>query len=779
MRETVAEVEPAARSAGEKVAFCGALLAMVWLVAHTFGLLGPIDSLTFVVLAAGAVAAATAGILRYRPKPKWMWLTALTAFVLFFIGGVLREVYGTLGDLSDSRVWYPEPFSMAGYVALGAMAFGLGRSHLGERWRDRNAMLDAAIAGLAALALAWIYLITPALDKQDVPYGARLAMASYPALSAFLVTIGFRVGFSYTSRPPISFRFVMGALVAMLVGDVVYMLVELHYLEPSRFIDFSYGVAYVAIIAAVLHPSMRRLTEPVPSSGVAPRRGLALVAVAVCVPGTVMLIQPNTQPLNRSVLAIIVIALMATAALRVFWALREHAEFEARLIHQATHDPLTGLPNRAYLENHLTDLLADRGVGDPPLAVLFLDLDRFKLVNDTLGHATGDELLRAVARRLQDNIRPADLVVRTGGDEFVIVVPNLRDEAEAREIAQRTRLVFGTSFKAADADITISTSIGVTLAGTAWRAADAGTVLREADTAMYGAKDAGGDAAVFYDKAMHDRMARRLALEGDIRHAVDRAELSLHYQPIVQVTDGRITGFEALLRWKHPTLGQIPPSDFIPVCEEIGYINELGGWIIDEAVRELARLRREVPHSEQLSMAINVSPRQLRDPRLCDHIARAVLQHALPADSLCLEITESLLVENLGAIAETLTTLRGFGVRIAIDDFGTGYSSLSYLRRLPVDEIKIDRQFVTRLGEDHSDDSLVAAILAMARSLGFTSVAEGVETDQQLSRLRSLGCEHAQGFGLATPSEADKLVGIVGRLGLAAAPRLRVIQDPA
>jgi diguanylate cyclase len=775
----VAAVGRAARAAGGRAAILGGLLALVWLCAHTFGLLGPFDSLTFVVLGAGAVAAATAGILWHKPKPKWMWLMGLAAFVLFFAGGVLREVYGTLGDLSEDRVWYPEPFSMAGYLALGAMAFGLGRSHLGERWRDRNAMLDAVIAGLAALALAWIYLITPALEQQEMPFGARLAMAFYPALSAFLVTIGFRIGFSHRSRPPVAFRFVMGALVAMLVGDVVYMLVELHYLPQSRFIDFSYGVAYVAIIAAVLHPSMRQLTEPVPRNDVAPRRGLALVAVAVCIPGTVMIIQPDTGALNRSVLALIVIGLMVAAALRVFWALREHAEFEARLIQQATHDSLTGLPNRAYLEAQLTELLEARGQGDPPLAVLFLDLDRFKLVNDTLGHSTGDELLRAVARRLQHNVRLNDIVVRTGGDEFVVLVPNVRDEAEAREIAERTRLVFGTSFRAGDADITISTSIGVTLAGTAWRAADAGTVLREADTAMYGAKDTGGDAAVFYDKAMHDRMARRLALEGDIRHAVDRAELSLHYQPIVQVTDGRITGFEALLRWKHPTLGQIPPSDFIPVCEEIGYINELGGWIIDEAVRELARLRREVPHSEQLSMAINVSPRQLRDPRLCDHIARAVLQHALPADSLCLEITESLLVENLGAIAETLTTLRGFGVRIAIDDFGTGYSSLSYLRRLPVDEIKIDRQFVTRLGEDHSDDSLVAAILAMARSLGFTSVAEGVETDQQLSRLRSLGCEHAQGFGLATPSEADKLVGIVGRLGLAAAPRLRVIQDPA
>ena len=360
--------------------------------------------------------------------------------------------------------------------------------------------------------------------------------------------------------------------------------------------------------------------------------------------------------------------------------------------------------------------------------------------------------------------------MRIGGDEFVIVLPSVRDEHEAREIAERTRLTFGTPFQAGAASIPISTSIGVTMAGGAWPMNDAETLLREADTAMYAAKEHGGDFAVTFDKAMHDRVIRRLALEGEIRLAVNRDELSVHYQPIVQVSDGRMTGLEALLRWEHPVLGQVPPSDFIPVCEEIGYIVELGGWVIDEAVGQLAALRAQYPHSDQLSMAINVSARQLRDERLCDHVARAMVKYNLPASALCIEITESLLVENLSAIADTLATLRGFGVRIAIDDFGTGYSSLAYLRRLPVDEIKIDRQFIMNLGKDRSDDSLVAAILAMANSLGYTSVAEGVETDLQLSRLIELGCEHAQGFAFSTPSPAAELPEMVERLGLAAAP---------
>jgi diguanylate cyclase (GGDEF)-like protein len=752
---------------------------MLWLGAHAAGLLGTFDSLTFVALAAAAIAAVTYGVVRHEARPRWVWTLGLAALLLFFVAGVLRAMYGTLGDLSPTREWYPEPFSVAGYVALGIMLFALARGHLGDRWNDRYATLDAVIAGLAALAVAWIFLITPALEQTNMPFGIRVALALYPALAAFLITVSFRIGFAAEDEPPFALRCLMVAMVAVFVGEAVYMAVELHYLQYYRWVDVPYGIAYMATIVAVVHPSMKRLTQPTTVSEVRPRRGLALVAIAVCVPGFIMLAQPDTDPASRIALAAIVLTLMVAAGVRVFWALRDHADSEARLSHQATHDTLTGLPNRVQLEAELRHLLSERGPDDRPVALLFLDLDRFKLVNDTLGHSTGDALLRAVAQRLRKNVRPQDLVMRIGGDEFVIVLPTVRDEHEAREIAERTRLTFETPFKAGEAEIPISTSIGVTLAGGSWSATNAETMLREADTAMYAAKEKGGDDAVSFDKAMHDRVIRRLALEGEIRLAVNRDELSLHYQPIVQVSDGRVTGLEALLRWEHPVLGQVPPSDFIPVCEEIGYIVELGGWVIDEAVGRLAALRDRYPHSDQLSMAINVSARQLRDERLCDHVARAMVKHSLPASSLCIEITESLLVENLSAIADTLATLRGFGVRIAIDDFGTGYSSLAYLRRLPVDEIKIDRQFISHLGHDRSDDSLVAAILAMASSLGYTSVAEGVETDEQLLRLVELGCEHAQGFAFAAPVPGEQLDDLVGDLGLAAAPRLRVVRDLA
>jgi diguanylate cyclase len=745
---------------------------------HALDLLGPVDSLTFVVLAAGAVFAATVGLIRYRPEPRWVWVSAVTALLLFFMAGALRQTFDTLGDLTASREWYPEPFSVLGYLALGAMMFGVARSRLGPQWRERNGILDALIAGLASMALAWIYLITPAFERSEASLTVRLALAAYPALSIFLLTIGFRIGFSAPSRPPIAFRLLIFGLLATCVGEVLYTLVELHYLEYNSWIDASYGLAFVGVMTAMLHPSMPTITHLVPDDTTRPRRGLSIVAMAVSVPGIMLLFQPEAGVENRGVLAAILIALMVAAGVRVSIALREHADFEAKLVHQATHDSLTDLPNRVFLEEALGDALADEAVdGHPFLALLFLDLDRFKIVNDTLGHTTGDLLLNAVAARLRRNVRPNDLVMRIGGDEFVVLADRVRSEDEAREIAERTRLMFMTPFKAGEAEITVSTSIGVTLARPGTPDIDADSLLREADTAMYGAKDLGGNAVVIFDEAMHDRMVRRLLLERDIRGAADRGELSLRYQPIVQVNDRRITGFEALLRWEHPVLGDVPPGDFIPVCEETGYIIELGGWVIDQAIAFLSELRSKHDHSDELSMAINVSARQLRDPQLCDQVARALLEHGVPARAVCLEITESMLVENLSAITETLATLRKFGARISIDDFGTGYSSLSYLRRLPVDEIKIDRQFVRHLGEDHADDSLVAAILAMAGSLDYTTVAEGVETPNQLSRLVQLGCKHAQGFGLGRPMVAGQLDLYIEQMGLAAAPRLQLARD--
>lgn len=767
------------RTESGALAILVAAAGTMMLLAHSFGLLGSYEQLIFPALALGTMAAVSAGIHRYRPAPRWLWLLSLTSLALFFTGAALRAGLGTLGDLSSDRSAIPEPFTIAGYVALGVMIYGIGRERLGRRWRNLNATLDASIAGLAGLALAWIYLITPALTQQDVSLPVRLALASYPALSIFLLVIGFRFATGWGSTPPFAYYSLLVALTAMLVGDVVYMLVEMNVIEVGRWTEVPYGIGFVAWATTATHPSMRNITDRIATVESPPRRGLSVVAAAVAVPGLVLLAGPQTNAIDRAVLAVIVIALMVTSGLRVYLALSDHARSEARLSHLVKHDQLTDLPNRAWIDGHLTDMFAGKVAHGDAVTLLFLDVDRFKVVNDRLGHLVGDDLLRAVARRLNDTCRASDVVARFGGDEFVILLTTVRDEAEANEIAERTRLTFGPPFVLGDLEVSSTTSIGVRYVDDWSGDLTASAVIRDADTAMYAAKDRGGNAVVVFDEHMRQRASRHLALESEIRSAAERGQFSLDYQPIVDVTDGRVTGLEALARWNHPDLGQVPPDDFIPVCEETGYIVELGTWVLDEALRELAYIRQTVEHADQLSMAVNVSVRQLRDPRFTDRVARAVLEHAVPPTTLCLEITESLLVENVLELSETLTRLRGFGVRIAIDDFGTGYSSLSYLRRLPVDEMKIDREFVTGLGHDTVDDSVVAAMLAMGNALGFSIVAEGVETSVQQGRLVALGCRHAQGYAFSPPVAAADVPAMLDRLGLAAAPRLRVIRDLA
>jgi diguanylate cyclase (GGDEF)-like protein len=448
-------------------------------------------------------------------------------------------------------------------------------------------------------------------------------------------------------------------------------------------------------------------------------------------------------------------------------------------VHQATHDALTGLPNRAAVEDRLARLFMSSSSTQHAVALLFLDLDRFKLVNDTLGHSVGDDLLVAVSQRLSHNIRAGDLVGRVGGDGFVILVDGIADEAEANEIAERTRLGFATPFRVRNMDIPMSASVGVAFRPRIDVGLDVEEVLRDADTAMYQAKGAGGDTIAVFDASMRERVARRLELEHELRHAVERRELAIHFQPTVQIATGRVTGFEALLRWEHEHLGTLSPEVFVPVAEDTGMIVEIGAWVIDESCKQLAALRRLIPAAESLSIAVNVSARQLRDATLLDQVARALLRHGLPASCLVLELTESLVMEDVRVFTSVLSALRDCGVRIAIDDFGTGYSSLAYLRQLPVDKVKIDRSFVTDLSDGGAGTSLVAAVVTIARSLGLSTVAEGVETNEQVALLQQLGCDEAQGFLYAPALPAETMAETVRRFGTDTTPHLQIVPGPA
>jgi diguanylate cyclase (GGDEF)-like protein len=547
---------------------------------------------------------------------------------------------------------------------------------------------------------------------------------------------------------------------------------------PSHVTDVAYVLAFVAFSAAVLHPSVRKVGAVIPSDEVAPRRArLFFVAAALSVPAVVLLVPSSASDGGeRTILACITLALTVTASFRLFRALHQHATSQDRIAYQATHDSLTGLPNRVFLEEHLGRLLdPTRGDGHD-VAVILLDLDRFKLVNDTMGHPTGDELLVAVAERLHRNARAADVVGRIGGDEFVVVAADL-DATRAHELAEGLRLALHTPFSVREAEVTVAASFGLSLHSAAGVSVHAEGLLRDADTAMYQAKSQGGDVVVTFDASMREQVASRLLLERELRLALGRGELAVHYQPKLRLSDRRVVGMEALLRWEHPTLGSVSPAKFIPIAEDTGMIVEIGAWVVDQACADLRRLHDLMARPEMMSVSVNLSVRQLRDDSMIDHVARALLRHRVPASSLCLELTESMLMSDVDSISGQLAALRSCGVKISIDDFGTGYSSLAYLRRLPVDEVKIDRTFVASLDREGPGASMVAAVVAIADSLEIATVAEGVETEAEAEQLAELGCGQAQGYLFSPAVPSSGLVEVVRRIGSASGPRLRSVSS--
>jgi diguanylate cyclase (GGDEF)-like protein/PAS domain S-box-containing protein len=417
---------------------------------------------------------------------------------------------------------------------------------------------------------------------------------------------------------------------------------------------------------------------------------------------------------------------------------------ESELARLALHDPLTDLPNRLLLVTRLDELLSRRELHGDAVVVLFIDLDRFKVINDGIGHQTGDEVLRAAAQRLAVAF-PDEFIARFGGDEFVLLhtAPNRID---TDVLAARIHAVFERPIAVNGYELFLTASVGVA------HATDddtSETLLRDADSAMYEAKDYGRSRTTVFDETLRERATRRLDWENSLRHALDRTEFRLVYQPVVALADCAPVGFEALLRWDHPRLGSVSPADFIPVAEDTGSIVEIGAWVIDEAVGQLARWDRELG-IVNLWMTVNVSTRQLATASLVGTIRAALTESGIEPSRLHLEITETALLLDDDRSIKTLRALRDMGVRLAIDDFGTGYSSLTYLKQLPIDVLKIDRSFVDGLGTDPNDTSIVRMILSLASALDLTAIAEGVETELQLDALREYGCELGQGY-LWTP----------------------------
>jgi diguanylate cyclase (GGDEF)-like protein/PAS domain S-box-containing protein len=441
----------------------------------------------------------------------------------------------------------------------------------------------------------------------------------------------------------------------------------------------------------------------------------------------------------------------------------ERKAFEEQLAHQAFHDPVTKLANRALFSDRVEHALMRAGRGIPEIAVMFIDLDDFKTVNDSLGHAAGDEVLQEVGRRLKIAVRPTDTVARFGGDEFAVLLDGVNGSADAADAAARILRALDMAVEIDGKHVFPRASVGICLVGEELETPEAEELLRNADVAMYMAKrDSKGSYRVF-EPTMHERVVERLELRSDLQHALSQDQLELHYQPVVRLAGRDILGVEALVRWNHPTRGTIPPIQFIPVAEETGLIIPMGRWILETACREGVRLQERFPRAEPLTMSVNLSVRQLQSETLVGDVRKALTVTGLPASTLVLEITESLMLSDTDFAMQQLHELKSLGIRLAMDDFGTGYSSLSYLSRFPVDILKMDRSFVG--SEDN--EALTSAIIALGTSLSLEVVAEGIELPEQASSLEQLGCELGQGYLFAKPMSSEALAEFLSIAGAA------------
>ena len=432
----------------------------------------------------------------------------------------------------------------------------------------------------------------------------------------------------------------------------------------------------------------------------------------------------------------------------------ERKNAEEQLRRNAFHDPLTGLPNRLLFTERLTQIISrSKQIPGRKFAVLFLDLDRFKVINDSLGHMVGDQLLIAIARRLETCVKRTDIVARLGGDEFTILLDDIQTEDAANHVAERIHQELALPFTLNGYEVFTTVSIGIALSTTDFNHTE--DLLRGADIAMYRAKASGKACHEVFDTEMHNEAMRQMQLENDLRRALERGEFRVYYQPIVSLTTGRLAGFEALMRWQHPERGLVSPGDFIPIAEETGLILPMGEWILMEACRQLSDWQKKYPQYRRLSMSVNISSRQFSQRGTIDLLKNVLEKTGLNPALLKLEITETAIMENTETAMEILLALKKMGVQLSVDDFGTGYSSLGYLYRFPMDVLKIDRSFISRVDTDGEKLELVRTIITLAWNLGMDVIAEGVETTKQLAQLKMLKCEYGQGYLFSKPMSAE------------------------
>ncbi|WP_332642803.1 putative bifunctional diguanylate cyclase/phosphodiesterase [Aeromicrobium sp.] len=737
----------------------GGVLALIAYPAMPSGI--PQD-VFYVVVGASCVAAIMIGVRLRRPSRRLPWMLMAGGLLAWVLADALYSWYESVSHVDP----FPSPADalyLAAYPLLGAGLAVLIR--LRRRGPDPSGLIDSVIVTISFGLLSWVLVAEALINGTDAPLIDRLVAVAYPAGDILLLALLARL-ITTAGVQTVGFRFLAAAVVLQIVADSLFAATDLSggYHEG---LDLVWLASYVLWGAAALHPSMSQLGEPNAQEPQPLSRGrvIALTAAVLVAPLTLAAQLALGDPgdawavvVCSTALFLLVVGRMGLAIREVVATASQRDQLQGVLSHEVAHDPLTGLDNRASVLAQIEAALHRGQRAGTQSALLFVDLDRFKAVNDKFGHRVGDIVLSETARRMRECVRGGDTVGRLGGDEFVVLLELLSSETEAVDLADRIVESLARPFTVGGVTITVGASIGIAYS------MDAGTnatqLLHEADVACYCAKAAGrGQSHVFGD-ALRRELNEQSALETALGLALTNGEFALFYQPVVAIDSGVVEGYEALIRWNRPGLGPQQPDTFIPVAEKSDLICEIDRWGLQEATHQLARWTDEEPDRyADLTVAVNISGRHLTDAGIVSDVTSALASSGLAAHRLVLEITESVLID-VPAATTHLVALRKIGVLISIDDFGTGYTSIAQLQRLPADVLKIDREFVTATTAASRD--LLMLMVNAAHSCGLVVVAEGVETVDQLEALRGLSVDLVQGFLFSHPQPADVVEGPAG-----------------